>query len=142
MVPAMTDMKDFNQAVIEEFRANHGKVGGGFEGMPMVLLTTTGAKSGLERTNPLAALVDGEHLYVIASKAGAPTHPDWYHNVLATPEVEVEFGDETFAATAVPVSREERDRLYALQVERVPGFGDYEKSTDRVIPVVELVRGA
>ena len=142
MVPAMTDMKDFNQAVIEEFRANHGKVGGGFEGMPMVLLTTTGAKSGLQRTNPLAALVDGEHLYVIASKAGAPTHPDWYHNVLATPEVEVEFGDETFAATAVPVSREERDRLYALQVERVPGFGDYEKSTDRVIPVVELVRGA
>jgi len=138
----MTDMKDFNQAVIEEFRANHGKVGGGFEGMPMVLLTTTGAKSGLERTNPLAALVDGDHLYVIASKAGAPTHPDWYHNVLATPEVQVEFGDETFAATAVPVSREERDRLYALQVERVPGFGDYEKSTDRVIPVVELVRSA
>jgi len=138
----MTDMKDFNQAVIEEFRANHGKVGGGFEGMPMVLLTTTGAKSGLSRTNPLAALVDGDHLYVIASKAGAPTHPDWYHNVLATPEVEVEFGDETFAATAVPVSREERDRLYALQVQRVPGFGDYEKSTDRVIPVVELVRSA
>ena len=92
----MTDMKDFNKAVIEEFRANHGKVGGGFEGMPMVLLSTTGAKSGLRRTNPLAALVDGDHLYVIASKAGAPTHPDWYHNVLATPEVEVEFGDEKF----------------------------------------------
>jgi len=138
----MTDMNDFNQTVIEEFRANHGKVGGGFEGMPMVLLTTTGAKSGLRRTNPLVGLVDGDHLYVIASKAGAPTHPDWYHNVLATPEVEVEFGDDAFAATAVTVSREERDRLYALQVERSPGFGDYEKSTDRVIPVVELVRSA
>ena len=136
----MAEMKDFNQAVIEEFRANHGKMGGGFEGMPMVLLTTTGAKSGLRRTNPLAALLDEDRLYVIASKAGAPTHPDWYRNVLATPEVEVEFGNERFRAEAVPVGRDERDRLYALQAERVPGFGAYEKATDRVIPVVELRR--
>ena len=135
-------MKEFNRAVIEEFRANHGTMGGVFDGLPIVLLTTVGAKTGLKRVNPLAALLDDGRVYVIASKAGAPTHPDWYHNVLAKPEVEVELGDETFRAEAVPVTGGERDRLYALQVERVPGFGDYEKRTDRVIPVVELRRTA
>jgi len=135
-------MKEFNRAVIEEFRANHGTMGGVFDGLPIVLLTTVGAKTGLKRVNPLAALLDDGRVYVIASKAGAPTHPDWYHNVLAKPEVEVELGDETFRAEAVPVAGAERDRLYALQVERVPGFGDYEKRTDRVIPVVELRRTA
>jgi len=137
----MSDMSDFNRAVIEEFRANHGKVGGGFAGAPMVLLTTTGAKSGQKRVNPLVALVDGDRMYVIASKAGAPTSPDWYHNLLAHPEVEVEFGDERFEATTLPiVSGPERDRLYAAQVAVQPGFGDYEKATTRVIPVVELRR--
>jgi deazaflavin-dependent oxidoreductase (nitroreductase family) len=137
----MSDMSDFNKGVIEEFRANHGKVGGGFAGAPMVLLTTTGAKSGEKRVNPLVPLVDGDHLYVIASKAGAPTSPDWYHNLLANPEVGVEFGDDQFAATAVPItSGPERDRLYAAQVAVQPGFADYEKSTTRVIPVVELRR--
>jgi deazaflavin-dependent oxidoreductase (nitroreductase family) len=137
----MSDMNDFNKGVIEEFRANHGKVGGGFTGAPMVLLTTTGAKSGEKRVNPLVALVDGDHLYVIASKAGAPTSPDWYHNLVANPEVGVEFGDEQFTANAVPItSGPERDRLYAAQVAVQPGFADYEKSTTRVIPVVELRR--
>ena len=89
-------MSDFNRGVIEEFRANHGAVGGGFAGAPMVLLTTTGAKSGQKRVNPLVGLLDGGTLYVVASKAGAPTSPDWYHNLLANPQVEVEFGDERF----------------------------------------------
>jgi deazaflavin-dependent oxidoreductase (nitroreductase family) len=137
----MSDMSDFNRTVIEEFRANHGAVGGGFAGAPMVLLTTTGAKSGEKRVNPLMGLVDGGALYVVASKAGAPTNPDWYHNLLAHPEVEVEFGDDRFAATAVPiVSGPERDRLYAAQVAAQPGFADYEKATTRVIPIVELRR--
>jgi deazaflavin-dependent oxidoreductase (nitroreductase family) len=138
----MSDMSDFNKGIIEEFRSNHGVVGGGFAGAPVVLLTTTGAKSGLKRVNPLVALVDGDKLYVIASKAGAPTSPDWYHNLVANPQVEVEKGDDRFTATAVPItSGPERDRLYAAQVAVQPGFADYEKSTTRVIPVVELQRG-
>ena len=98
----MSDMNDFNSGVIEEFRANHGKVGGGFAGAPVVLLTTTGAKSGKKRLNPLVALVEGDTLYVIASKAGAPTSPDWYHNLVANPEVEVEFGDDRFTRHCRP----------------------------------------
>src|SRR5580693_795373 len=137
----MSDMNDFNHGVIEEFRANHGKVGGGFAGAPVVLLTTTGAKSGLKRVNPLMALVEGDTLYVFASKAGATTNPDWYRNLLAHPEVEVEFGSERFAAEAVPVVGPERDRLFAAQKAQNPAFGDYEKTTrGRVIPVVELRR--
>jgi deazaflavin-dependent oxidoreductase (nitroreductase family) len=137
----MSTMSDFNKKIIDEFRANHGVVGGPFDGAAVVLLSTTGAKSGQRRTNPLAALVgeDGT-LYVFASKGGAPTNPDWYHNLVAHPEVEVEFGDERFAAVATPVTGAERDRLYAEQVARMPGFGDYEKATTRVIPVVELRR--
>jgi len=138
----MTEANDFNRAIIEEFRANHGKVGGPFEGAPMVLLTTTGAKSGTTRVNPLAALPSDEDgvLYVFASKAGAPTNPDWYHNVLAHPDVEVEYGDERHAAVATPVMGAERDRLYAEQVTRMPGFADYERKASRVIPVIELRR--
>jgi deazaflavin-dependent oxidoreductase (nitroreductase family) len=133
----MSDMNDFNRGVIEEFRANHGKVGGGFAGAPVVLLTTTGAKSGAKRVNPLVALLEGDDMYVFASKAGA----DWYHNLVANPQVEVEFGDDRFTATAVPItSGPERDRLYAAQVAVQPGFADYEKSTTRVIPVVQLRR--
>ncbi len=137
----MTDMTDFNRTVIDEFRANHGVVGGGFAGAPMVLLTTTGAKSGTQHVNPLVGFLDDGTLYVVASKGGAPTNPDWYHNLLANPEVEVEFGDQRFKATAVPiVSGPERDRLYAVQVAAQPGFADYEKATTRVIPIVELRR--
>jgi deazaflavin-dependent oxidoreductase (nitroreductase family) len=137
----MSDMNDFNQGVIEEFRANQGKVGGQFDGAPVVLLTTTGAKSGTQRINPLVAMPDGGTLYVFASKAGAPTNPDWFHNLVAHPDVVVEFGDDRFDATAKVVTGAERDRLFAAQVARMPGFGEYEKSAgDRVIPVVELRR--
>ena len=137
----MTQANDFNRGIIDEFRANHGAVGGPFEGAPIVLLTTTGAKSGARRVNPLAALpAEDGALFVFASKGGAPTNPDWYHNLLAHPEVEVEFGDETFSAVATPVTGDERDRIFAEQVRRMPGFGDYEKNTSRIIPVVELRR--
>ena len=137
----MSQMNDFNRSIIEEFRASDGKVGGPFEGAPMVLLTTKGAKSGTTRVNPLAALPgDTDVLYVFASKGGAPTNPDWFHNLLAHPDVEVEFGDERYAATATPVTGEARDRLFAEQVRRMPGFGDYQRQTDRVIPVIELRR--
>jgi deazaflavin-dependent oxidoreductase (nitroreductase family) len=133
-------MSDFNKGIVEEFRANHGKVGGGFDGASMVLLHTTGAKSGQERINPLVPLLQGDRMYVVASKGGAPSHPDWYRNLVANPNVEVEFGDERFKARAVEVHGAERDRLYAAQVAVMPGFGEYQEKTDRVIPVVELQR--
>lgn len=135
--PAPTD---FNASIIAEFRANGGKVGGPFEGAPMVLLHTTGAKSGKERVNPLVYTRDGDRYVVIASKGGAPTNPDWYHNVRANPRVTLEVGEETFEATATVVDGAERDRLFAAQAELMPGFKDYEKNTDRVIPVVVLDR--
>ena len=135
----MSQVNDFNKGIIEEFRANKGAVGA-FAGAPMVLLTTTGAKSGQKRVNPLATLPEGDVLYVFASKAGAPTNPDWYHNVVAHPEVEVEFGEERFDAIATPVTGPERDRIWEEQKIKMPGFADYEKSTDRIIPVVELRR--
>lgn len=139
----MGQVNDFNAGIIEEFRANRGIVGGPFKGAPLVLLTTTGAKSGEKRTNPLATLPEGGRLYVFASKGGAPTNPDWYHNVVANPEVEVEYGDEKFPAVATVVTGAERDRLFEMQVAKVPGFGEYEaRSGGRVIPVVELRRTA
>jgi deazaflavin-dependent oxidoreductase (nitroreductase family) len=134
-------MNDFNATIIADFRANGGKVGPPFEGAPMVLLHTTGAKSGKERVNPLVYTTDGDKLVIIASKAGAPTNPDWYHNIKADPSVTLEVGEESFAATATVIdSGPERDRLYAAQAELMPGFKDYEKATDRVIPVVVLER--
>ena len=133
-------VNNFNATIIEEFRANHGKVGHGFENSPMVLLTTTGAKSGRTRTNPLVPLIEGEHMYVVASKGGAPTNPDWYHNLLAHPEVEVEYGDERFTAEAVVVDGPERDRLFAAQVAVAPGFAEYQAKAGRVIPMIELRR--
>jgi deazaflavin-dependent oxidoreductase (nitroreductase family) len=139
----MSSMNDFNQGIIEEFRANKGAVGGGFAGAPVVLLHTTGAKTGSARVNPLVTLPGDEGtLYVFASAAGAPKHPDWYHNLVAHPEVEVEFGEETFAATATAVTGPERDRLYAEQVTRMPGFAEYEEKAKatRTIPVVALTR--
>jgi deazaflavin-dependent oxidoreductase (nitroreductase family) len=133
-------MSDFNQQIIEEFRANGGKVGGNFDGAPMVLLTTTGAKTGLERTSPLVYLDDGDRWLVFASAAGADHHPAWYHNVVAHPGVTVEVGTETIHAIAVPLEGAERDEAYARQVEVMPGFGDYERKTDRTIPVIALTR--
>jgi deazaflavin-dependent oxidoreductase (nitroreductase family) len=134
------DMKAFNAALIEEFRANGGKVTGRFEGRPVLLLTTTGAKSGRRITLPLVYLQDGERILIFASKAGSPRNPDWYHNLVANPTVTVEIGNETYDARAVILSGEERDRLYAKQVEAMPTFGDYQAKTDRVIPVISLER--
>ncbi|WP_433438863.1 nitroreductase/quinone reductase family protein [Nonomuraea sp. CA-141351] len=131
-------MTDFNQQVIEEFRANGGKVGGMFEGAPLVLLTTTGAKSGRRRTNPAVYLRDGERVLVFASNAGADAHPAWYHNVLANPRVIVELGEERFAARAAPLEGEERDRMYARQSSIDPAFAAYQEGTGRVIPVIAL----
>jgi deazaflavin-dependent oxidoreductase (nitroreductase family) len=136
----MTDMNDFNASVIAEFRANEGKVGGPFEGSPMLLLTTTGAKSGLPRTAPLVSYREGDRLFIFASKAGAPTNPDWFHNISANPNVTVEFGPDTFEATATVVEGSERDRIYSAQATLMPGFAEYQENTTRVIPVVELVR--
>jgi deazaflavin-dependent oxidoreductase (nitroreductase family) len=131
---------DWNATIIEEFRANHGIVGGMFEGAPVLLLHTTGARSGLERVNPMMYLDEDGAVYIFASYAGAPKDPDWYFNLVAKPEVSVELGDETFAAVATPVEREERDRVYAVQASRFPNFAEYETKTTRLIPVVRLQR--
>lgn len=134
----MSNVNDWNKRVIEEFRANEGKVGGNFEGKSLLLLHTLGAKSGKERVNPVACVLDGERLVVIASKAGAPTHPDWYYNLVANPLVTVEFGKDTFQAQAVVAEEPERTRLYDKMVEVMPGFADYRAKAARVIPVIML----
>jgi deazaflavin-dependent oxidoreductase (nitroreductase family) len=134
------DMKAANAALIEEFRANGGKMGGRFEGRPVVLLTTTGAKSGRRITIPLVYLQEGDRRFIFASKGGFPKNPDWYHNLVANPTVTVEIGHETYDAEAVVIAGEERDRIYAKQVEAMPMFGDYQAKTERIIPVIELKR--
>ncbi len=136
----MSSPNDFNQQVIAEFRANEGKVGGPFAGSPMVLLTTTGAKSGKERTSPLVYTTDGDQIIIIASKAGAPTNPDWYYNIVANPTVTVEIGAERFQARATVAEGAERDRLFNQQATQMPGFAEYQTKTTRVIPVVVLER--
>ncbi|MFM9105079.1 MAG: nitroreductase family deazaflavin-dependent oxidoreductase [Chloroflexota bacterium] len=130
----------WNRQIIEEFRANGGKVGGPFEGAPIVLLHTTGAKSGLDRISPLVAHVDGGRVYVFASKAGAPTNPDWYNNLLADPNVTVEYGTETYPAKAVVLDPAARDEIYDIHAARFPNFREYQENTTRRIPVIELVR--
>jgi deazaflavin-dependent oxidoreductase (nitroreductase family) len=136
----VTTTSNFNDRIIEEFRANSGVVGGPFAGAPMLLLATTGAKSGAHRTNPLVYLPDGDRYIIFASKGGAPNNPDWYHNLVAHPETTVEIGTETIPVTAVVVTGEERDRLYAAQAALRPAFADYEAKTTRKIPVVALNR--
>ncbi len=136
----MSNGHNWNDAVIEEFRANSGKVGGYFTGKTLLLLHTTGAKSGQERINPVAYVTDGDRLVIVASKGGAPTHPQWYHNLLAHPLVTVEVGTEKFQARAEVVSEPERTRLYAKMVAMMPVFGEYPQKTTRVIPVVALMR--
>jgi deazaflavin-dependent oxidoreductase (nitroreductase family) len=133
---------DFNGPIIEEFRANDGKVGGMFEGRHLLLLHTTGAKSGQARVNPLAYRHDGDALVVFGSKAGASTHPDWYYNVLAHPQVRVEVGTEEFDAVARVAEGAERQRIWELQKRDIPVFAGYEQKTDREIPVVILERVA
>ncbi|WP_409234607.1 nitroreductase/quinone reductase family protein [Streptomyces sp. PA5.6] len=132
----------FNQSVIDEFRTNGGKVGGPFEGGDILLLTTTGARSGKQHTTPLGYVRDGGLLLVTGSNLGGPRHPDWYHNVLAHPTVSVELGTETFEAVAVPAEGERRDRLFERIVAADPGYGEYQTRTDRVLPVVVLERPA
>jgi len=131
---------DYNAQIIEEFRANHGKVGGNFEGAPLLLLRSVGAKSGQERVSPMMYLADGDRYLVFASKAGAPDNPDWYHNLKANPDATIEVGDDTLDVHAEELPRAERDQKYAEQAALFPGFADYEKKTDRVIPVLALTR--
>lgn len=129
-----------NEAVIAEFRANGGRCGGAFEGNPMVLLTTTGARTGLARTSPVTYTTDGERIVLIASKAGAEHHPAWYHNLVAHPDVVVEVGEERFAARARVALEPERTRLFEARIAVMPRFGGYREQTDREIPVVVIER--
>jgi deazaflavin-dependent oxidoreductase (nitroreductase family) len=131
---------DFNQQIITEFRANGGKVGGQFAGGNMLLLTTTGAKSGQPRTSPLAYSRDGDRIIIIASKGGAPTNPDWYYNLVAHPDVTIEVGTEKLTAHATVAEGAERERLFAQVVAQMPGFGEYQRNTTRQIPVIVLTR--
>lgn len=133
-------MKNFNERLIEEFRANWGKVTGQFADRPLLVLTTTGAKSRLPRTLPLVYSTDGERLVIIASKGGAPTNPDWFHNLVAHPEVTVEVPGETFQARAEVAIGDERQRLFDQQAAIMPGFAEYQRNTTREIPVVVLHR--
>jgi deazaflavin-dependent oxidoreductase (nitroreductase family) len=133
-------MSDHNQPIIEEFRANSGKVGGYFEGATLLLLHTIGAKSGKTRVNPLAYTTDGDHLVVIASKGGAPTNPDWFYNLRANPIVTVERGTEQFQARATIPDEPERTRLFNKMATKMPGFAEYQRNTTRQIPVVVLER--
>jgi deazaflavin-dependent oxidoreductase (nitroreductase family) len=131
---------DYNQQIIDEFRANGGKVGGYFAGTTLLLLTTTGAKSGKHTLSPLVCTVDGDRLLIYASAAGEPNNLAWYHNLVANPEVTVELGTETFPARATVITGAERDRLWNEHVARAPNFGEYERKTTRTIPVVALNR--
>ena len=129
-----------DRQIIEEFRANGGKVSGPFAGSSLLLLQTTGAKSGQPRTHPLVYYREEGRLFIFATKAGAPTNPDWYYNLLAHPEITVEMGTEKFSATGVILGEEERARVYARQAALSSRFAEYERTTTRRIPVVELVR--
>lgn len=135
-------MSDFNKQVIEEFRANEGKVGGFFTDKQLLLLHTTGAKSGLARLNPLVTFPDDDRYIVIASKGGAPTHPDWYYNLVAHPNVTVEVGSDKFAAVATVADEPERSKLYAKAAAMHDIFAEYEQKAGRVIPVIILARQA
>jgi deazaflavin-dependent oxidoreductase (nitroreductase family) len=129
-----------NQAVVKEFRANQGKVGGALEGMPIVLLTMTGAKTGRTLIRPLCYSRDGDRIVIIASYGGAPKNPPWYHNLVKNPVVTVEVGAEKYKARAAQVSGAERDRLFAAQAKLMPFFNDYQQKTKRSIPVLTLTR--
>ncbi len=136
----MADQNEYNRRLIEDFRANQGTDGGPFEGRPLLLLTTTGARSGQRRTTLMMYIPDGERLLVIASNIGAPKHPDWYHNLVAHPRVTVEVGAETFEATAVVVEDPERRQVWARIVEQYPFFAEHQAKTTRQIPVIALER--
>jgi deazaflavin-dependent oxidoreductase (nitroreductase family) len=137
----MSSPADFNARIIDEFRANQGRVGGMFEGTPLLLLHHTGARSGQSRINPLAYNRDGDRYVVFASKAGAPTNPDWYHNLRANPNVQIEVGNDTIAVVASEATGKERERLFNAQAERSPQFAEYQAKTSRAIPVIVLTPG-
>jgi deazaflavin-dependent oxidoreductase (nitroreductase family) len=134
----MSSPNDWNKSIIEEFRANGGKVGGPFAGSTLLLLHTTGAKTGEPRVNPLATIKDGDRLVVIASKGGAPTNPNWYHNVIANPVVTIEVGTEEFQARATVAEEPERTRLFEKMAAAMPGFAEYQRNTTRILPVIVL----
>ena len=140
----MSEFDDMNREVVAEFRSNQGVVdtaaGGYFKGKPVLILHTTGAKTGAERANPLMYLDEGDRRFVFASKGGAPDNPDWYYNLKANPGVTIEMGTESYPATASVITGPERDRIYAEQVAAFPQFGEYEQKTTRKIPVVALDR--
>jgi deazaflavin-dependent oxidoreductase (nitroreductase family) len=133
-------LNDFNQRIIDEFRANQGKVSGMFQDAPLLLLTATGARTGRKTTSPVAYTKDGDRFVIIASRGGAPTNPAWYHNLRANPEATVEVGTETFRVRATFPDRAERDRLFDAMSKVMPGFAEYQQNTTRVIPVVVLER--
>ncbi len=133
-------MSDWNKKIIEEFRANEGRVGGNFADMTLLLLHTTGAKSGRPRLNPVAYTKDRDRLVIIASKGGAESHPDWYYNVLTNPNVTVEVGTEKYDAIATVEEEPERTRLYDQMAAQYPGFETYRQKTSRKIPVITLKR--
>jgi len=137
----MQNWNDWNRQTIEAFRANKGVVGGVWEGKPLLVLTTTGAKSGKKYTIPLMYSREGDRVYIFASKGGAPSNPDWYRNLLAHPEVTVEIGDKTYQATAKPVTGDERDQIYSRWEQQYPQFQGYREKTSRTIPVIELDLG-
>ncbi len=130
--------EQFNQRNIDEFRANHGRVGGNFAGAPLLLLHTVGARSGQQRVNPVMYLADGDRYLVFASKAGSDSNPDWYWNLRANPDTAIEVGDETIAVRATELAGAERDEKYRLQSERHPGFAGDQQQTTRTIPVIAL----
>lgn len=132
-------MADWNANIIEEFRSNEGRVGGRFEGATLLLLTHRGARSGIERTNPLMYREEDGRIFVFASKGGHTAHPHWFLNVLANPDVTVEIGDRSFPARAVEVTGTERDEIFARQSTEWPAFARYQHENPRTIPVVELV---
>jgi deazaflavin-dependent oxidoreductase (nitroreductase family) len=135
-----TDYNEFNRKLIEEFRENGGKVSGMFAGAPLLLLTTTGARSGQPRVAPLAYTTDNDRLVVIASKGGAPTHPDWFYNVSSNPDVTVELGAEAFPARATILQGAERQRLFNQMAAQMPNFAEYQRNTTRQLPVIVLER--
>ncbi len=136
----MSELTDRTKKIIDEFRVNDGRVGGAFEGKTLLLLHTQGARTRQERINPVAYIQDGDRFVVIASKGGAPTHPDWYFNIVANPDLMVEVGKEKFRVHATVAKEPERTRLYNKMVEMMPGFDDYRRRTTRMIPVLVLTR--
>jgi deazaflavin-dependent oxidoreductase (nitroreductase family) len=135
-----SDLEAWNRQIMEEFRTHGGKVGGQFEGHPLLLLTTTGARSGKRHTVPVGYMPDDDRLIIFASNFGNPTNPGWYYNLLAHPEVTVEIGTETFSATAVVITGEERDQLFAKKAEQAPLYAEYQAKMTRTIPVIALQR--